>query len=79
MALVTVSSKGQITLPVALRRRIGLKPNDKVVIESAGDSIVIRRVRSFLELKGILGPAKSLDEEREGMIQAIIERNKPRR
>lgn len=29
---VTLSSKGQMTVPVAIRRRHGLKPGDKVAI-----------------------------------------------
>jgi AbrB family looped-hinge helix DNA binding protein len=31
-----VTSKGQITLPVALRKRLGVKPGDSVVLEMNG-------------------------------------------
>lgn len=38
----TISSKGQITIPVEVRRRLGLRPGDKVRIEIEGDVAVLR-------------------------------------
>ena len=36
-----VTSKGQITLPVALRRRLGVKPGDSVVFRTRGKDVVL--------------------------------------
>ncbi len=42
----TVTKKGQITVPAAVRARLGLKPKDKVVFEIEGKEIKIRRAVS---------------------------------
>ena len=33
MATTSISTKGQVTLPVGLRRKLGLKPRDRVLVE----------------------------------------------
>ena len=35
----TMTSKGQVTIPVEIRRRLGLKPGDKVFFEDDGTNI----------------------------------------
>ncbi|MBI4704393.1 MAG: AbrB/MazE/SpoVT family DNA-binding domain-containing protein [Deltaproteobacteria bacterium] len=57
MSVATVSSKGQITLPAGLRRRLGIAPGDRVVIEAAGDAIVVRPAADLFALAGFLGRA----------------------
>ena len=37
-----VSSRGQITLPAALRKRLGIKSGDVVILEDHGNEIVIK-------------------------------------
>ncbi|NQT53333.1 AbrB/MazE/SpoVT family DNA-binding domain-containing protein [bacterium] len=71
MSYATVSSKGQITLPAKMRRALGIKEHDRVCIEAEEDSIVIHRAPDFFELKGFLGPARSAEEEREAMMEAV--------
>jgi bifunctional DNA-binding transcriptional regulator/antitoxin component of YhaV-PrlF toxin-antitoxin module len=45
-----ISSKNQVTLPVATLRRAGLKVGDEVAIEADGaDRIVVRRAASDVE------------------------------
>lgn len=74
---VTLSSKHQITLPVAMVRRLGLEPGDKLAVRLEDRAIVLRpRPRSWLEyisgsLKGVYGETKEevdryLAEVREG-------------
>ena len=41
-----VTSKGQITIPLEIRRRLGLLPHTSVEIEVAGDHVHIRKARS---------------------------------
>lgn len=43
-----LTSKGQVTIPAAIRARLGLKPHDKVRFELAGDVAVLRPVPSRL-------------------------------
>ena len=71
MPVSTVSSKGQVTLPVQARKRLRIMPNDRVTIEAVDDTIVIRRAPDLFELKGFLG--KSIPErvEREQMQKAV--------
>ena len=39
-----LNSKGQVTIPAALRRRHGLVPGDEVQVVDAGDTLRIVRV-----------------------------------
>ena len=41
MELAKVTSKGQITIPVDIRRRLRLKPGDKVLFLEDGDKVTI--------------------------------------
>jgi len=51
----TVTSKGQVTLPVELRRRLGIEPGQTVGFRQAGEQVVlepagtVEAVRSMLE------------------------------
>ena len=54
----TISSKGQVTVPVEVRRRLGLKEGDKVEFAFQEGTAVLRPVRSgenpFLKWVGAL-------------------------
>ena len=41
MNMARISSKGQVTIPVDVRRKLGLREGDKVVFAQQGDQIVI--------------------------------------
>ena len=45
--LLTVSARGQVTLPATLRRRLGLRGGDVLVLESQGEHIVLRPQTAF--------------------------------
>ena len=45
--LLTVSARGQVTLPATLRRRLGLRGGDVLVLESQGEHIVLRPQAAF--------------------------------
>jgi AbrB family looped-hinge helix DNA binding protein len=51
-----ITSKGQITLPIELRTRLGLEPGDRVMfVEEANGTFTIRaRSGTFADLRGIL-------------------------
>ena len=56
MALATLTSKGQITIPVAIRNRLGLKPGDRIdfVPGPAGRVSLEPKRTPFEALQGIL-------------------------
>lgn len=67
MAIVTLSSKNQITLPAELMRALGLKQGDKLVAELIDDHIVLLpRPESWVDyfkgsMKGFWGTHEEID------------------
>ncbi len=64
MAVATLTSKGQITLPKSIRDRLGLKPGDKIAFRERTDgTIVVEPEREtekidLMRLQGILKPRR---------------------
>jgi AbrB family looped-hinge helix DNA binding protein len=56
MAIATLTSKGQITLPIQVRTRLNLQPGDQLRFEVGPDGTLIGRpaTRSAANLVGIL-------------------------
>jgi antitoxin PrlF len=56
MALATLTSKGQITIPVSIRNRLGLKPGDQIDFVPGPDGRVSLEPKRtpFEALQGIL-------------------------
>jgi AbrB family looped-hinge helix DNA binding protein len=56
MAVATVTSKGQVTLPVEARRRLGIKAGTRLefIVKDDGRLEVVRVGGSVRELKGLL-------------------------
>jgi AbrB family looped-hinge helix DNA binding protein len=56
----SISSKGQVTVPLEIRSRLGLSPGDRVEFVIEGDQTVIRPSRDnpdpFAKQMGVLGP-----------------------
>ena len=77
MTTMTVSEKGQVTLPAELRRRYGLSGGSLVEIEARDDGLFLRRVRSVAELAGILAdrakPGATFEDERRSAQRAMVE------
>jgi AbrB family looped-hinge helix DNA binding protein len=72
MITATVSSKGQIAIPKAVRERLNLKAGTEVVIDVQGEALVMKRlVRAFPDWRTMRGMSKgperltkALEEER---------------
>ena len=78
MAVATMTSKGQLTVPKEIRDRLGLKPGDKVdfvPVAGDGDRVVMRRRRRVVELSELFGslPTNGVSLTVEGIDDAIDE------
>jgi AbrB family looped-hinge helix DNA binding protein len=58
MASATITSKGQITLPKAIRERLGVKPGDRVDFREREDGTIVVQPETLdlLSLRGALKP-----------------------
>lgn len=55
MPTTTVTSKGQITIPVDVREALGLKAGERVIFFPGEDGeFIVRRVGSVMDLEGCL-------------------------
>ena len=65
-----ITSKGQVTIPVSLRQRLGLLPDTEVVFEALDDGVLIRPASSFRDLmterirsvRGVATDGRTTDE-----------------
>lgn len=79
MAVATMTSKGQLTVPKEIRDRLGLEPGDKVELVPCGERAVTMRKRLRLSLNEVLGSlptngiSRSLDELEQDLGDAIVE------
>jgi AbrB family looped-hinge helix DNA binding protein len=64
--VVTVSSRGQVSIPAAVRRDLDIEAGEKLLVVSKDDNILLKKVdESFVEqsLRDILEPMWSAAEE----------------
>lgn len=58
MFSVSVTSQGQISIPIDIRRKFGLDTVRKALVESTEDTILIRPVRALTTLRGTFSTDK---------------------
>jgi AbrB family looped-hinge helix DNA binding protein len=74
MATAMISSKGQITLPAAARRKLNIKPKSRVEVEVRETEIVIRPAKTIRDVMGIFHDyAKGKTEDWE-TVRSLTER-----
>jgi AbrB family looped-hinge helix DNA binding protein len=58
IATSRVTSQGQISVPLEVRRRLGVVPGTTIQWESEGDTVVVRRIgkHSFADVRKALFP-----------------------
>ncbi len=71
MSIAIVSSKGQITLPAGMRRKVGIAPLDRVLIEATSEGLLVKRAPDFFRLKGYLGRARPRAVEDRERLKAV--------
>lgn len=67
----TVTTKGQITIPVEIRRWLQLQPHQRVTFIKDNDQVVIKKSPNILDLMGSLKSPKSTSDK--DWDQAVIE------
>ena len=73
VATTRMSSKGQVVIPEAIRRRLGLEPGVEFVVIGEGDTIVLKpiSVPSMREFDGVMKRARQA-ARRAGMKRSDI-------
>ena len=83
MAHVVLTSKGQMTLPKAIRDDMKVVPGDRLEITKQKDGYLIRRRRSarelFAELPKYQGPPVAIEEMDQAIEDEVWDRNRPGR
>jgi AbrB family looped-hinge helix DNA binding protein len=77
METVTLSSKGQIVIPVGIRKRMRLKTGNKLIIEEESEGIVLKPIVRLSEMLGrykVPGGTKALKAMRARDEKDWIER-----
>ena len=76
MQKVTISEKGQISIPILLRRRYGLKKGDKLAVEENDGAIILRPLprNPILSLRGMYR-----SEEREKLTDLLLKERRVER
>jgi antitoxin PrlF len=76
----TVTSKGQTTIPGAIRDALHIKPGDKLEYAIEGDHAILRVHPGLRSLKGVLasskGSGKSFAQIREAAANAAVEKGR---
>ena len=72
--IATITTKGQITVPVAIRKLYGLNPNDKVDFIADGDRIVLVPVKTLRDFRGAVAGSGDPDQERQAAKDAVARR-----
>jgi AbrB family looped-hinge helix DNA binding protein len=75
MAFVKIGSKGQITIPLEVRRKLGLKPGDRIdfVLEKSGEVLLKAKKRPLTDLLGISQGAVKRPLGVEQMHDAVLQ------
>jgi len=63
MQLVTITTKGQVTIPVRIREKLGLEIGDQVVFEEDNKSARVSRAPDFFSFRGALKGRALLDKK----------------
>ena len=59
MSITSMTKKGQVTIPVEVRRALQIKEKDRVEITVEGDKAVVRKVARASELRGSVSVGKA--------------------
>ncbi len=75
MYLATVSTNGQITVPIDIRNRLGLKAGDKILFIKQGNQVIVSNASELaLEKaqKAFSGTAENIGLKNEADVENLI-------
>lgn len=61
--IASITEKGQITLPVEIRRLLRVKAGDQVAFNKKGQEVMIKPAKSFINLKGSVKSTKAYTDK----------------
>lgn len=67
----TITTKGQVTIPVSIRKKYGLCANDRVDFTIEGDKIVLIPVKTLRDFRGSVTGTGTADQERQAAKEAV--------
>lgn len=71
----TITQKGQVTLPVDIRKFLGVHPYEKVAFKKVVHTITLSRAHNFLSLKGSIKSKKHYsDDEADLSVLKLIKK-----
>lgn len=73
MLVSTITTKGQVTLPVKLRKKLGVKPADRIIFVQKNGDILIQKITPLNTLFGSLANPKVVPLTTEQM-NSLIEK-----
>ncbi|MCL2316352.1 MAG: AbrB/MazE/SpoVT family DNA-binding domain-containing protein [Actinomycetia bacterium] len=73
-SIATVTSKGQVTLPVEVRRALGIDAGDRLTFTVLDDHMVVRAAPDFLALAGSIPVPPEVADLSWGKIRDIAYR-----
>ena len=62
---VRVSNKGQVTIPVSARRKMGIEPNSMVEVTVTDQEVTIRPVKPLSAFAGVLSEHAQPNEDQD--------------
>ena len=73
-----ITQKGQVTIPKAIRDRLGVKEGEKVLFVMRGEEVVLKVVKgTILDLRGSVQPSahsEDFDKIRQSVRQSVAKR-----
>ncbi len=75
MELAKVTSKGQVTIPVAIRRMLGIREGDKLLFVEEGDKVILMNASTNALLKAqesFKGVAEELGIKNEQDVVSLV-------
>ena len=59
LQIASLSDRGQLTIPAAMRKRLGFSSRDKALIQVEGEMLLVRPVRSAKDVMELFGSINS--------------------
>jgi AbrB family looped-hinge helix DNA binding protein len=65
LELLTVSTRGQVTIPAAMREKYGIKAGDKIIWQACENGLTLKKPVDFFQLEGCFSLGHLPDDEEE--------------